>query len=239
MKRVSTGILGLDGMLGGGFLEGRIVLVKGGPGSGKTVFSIQYIMDGVKKGERGVYVTLEEPFKLIKENMRSLGWNLENLEREGLIKIIDKSALAYGIRDAGGREAHGPQIVTRLTNEIRSAVEDIKVKRLAVDPITSLAVHLPFPDQKRTEIGRLFETLRTLSCTSVVTSEILSTGDFYMEEYLADGAIVLSKIMHQFSMIKIIRIEKMRGLKHDDQPRRYEITEKGLVVYNTEPVIIE
>jgi len=61
MKRVSTGIVGLDEMLGGGFPQERVILVRGGPGSGKTIFSLQFIVEGVKRGERGIYVTLEEP----------------------------------------------------------------------------------------------------------------------------------------------------------------------------------
>src|SRR3989304_4588818 len=95
MTRVSTGITGLDEMLGGGYLENRIILVRGGPGSGKTSFSIQFIAEEAKKGVRGIYVTLEEPLNLIKANMASFGLNLEDLEKKGVLKMIDSSQLVY------------------------------------------------------------------------------------------------------------------------------------------------
>ena len=233
MERVSTGIISLDEMLGGGFPTCRIILVHGGPGSGKTIFSFQFIMRGLKEGERGVYVTLEEPLGLIKANMNALGWNLEKLENEGSLKMIDGSQLIYRT------PSNVTPIMTRFSDQIKQVVETFEAKRLAVDPITSAVIHQPFRDKKRMEIGKLFKALRELKCTSIITSEYsFAEGEFYMEEYLADGVIVLSKTLQSFKMIKTIRIEKMRGIKHDDQPRKYEITDKGLQVYHTEPVTI-
>ena len=93
--RISTGIAGLDAMLGGGFTENRIMLVRGGPGSGKTIFSLQFILEGAEKGERGVYVTFEEPLALIKANVASFGWKITDYEKNGLIKLVDESQLIY------------------------------------------------------------------------------------------------------------------------------------------------
>ncbi|MDH5770893.1 MAG: hypothetical protein OEZ25_06370 [Candidatus Bathyarchaeota archaeon] len=240
MERVSTGIIGLDEMLEGGFPTCRIILVHGGPGSGKTIFSLQFIMKGLKEGERGVYVTLEEPLDLIKANMIALGWDLEKFENEGLLKMIDGSQLIYQTASNVNKRPFGsPIIITEFSNRIKQLVETFEAKRLAVDPITSAVIHQPFRDKKRIEIGKLFKALRELKCTSIITSEYsFAEGEFYMEEYLADGVIVLSKTLQSFKMIKTIRIEKMRGIKHDDQPRKYEITDKGLQVYHTEPVTI-
>jgi len=235
MKKIPTGITGLDEMLGGGFPEGRIILVHGGPGSGKTIFSLQFIMNGLKEGEPGVYVTLEEPLGLIKANMIALGWELEKFEKEGSLRMIDGSQIVYA--EKGSRNS--APVIAEFSNQIEQVVKTFKAKRLAIDPITSAVVHQPFRDQKRIEIGRLFKTLRELKCTSIIASEYSSAeGEFYMEEYLADGVIILFKTLQNFRMIKTIRVEKMRGVKHDDQPRRYEITDKGFIVYYTEPVTI-
>jgi KaiC/GvpD/RAD55 family RecA-like ATPase len=240
MTRVSTGIVGLDEMLGGGFISNRIILVRGGPGSGKTIFSLQFIVDGVKKGERGIYVTLEEPLNLIKANMTSFGWDLEDFEKKGALKMIDGSQLAYKPSSNTGYSNSSPRLVmTYLANQIKHAVENFKAKRLAVDPITSAVIQQRFPTDKRLEILELVKTLRGMQCTSIITSEFSSPsaeGEFYVEEYLADGVIILSKTLHDFKVTKTVRIEKMRGIKHDDQPRRCEIGSNGLVVYHTEPV---
>lgn len=128
MPKISTGILGLDEMLGGGFPTGRIILVRGGPGSGKTVFSLQFILSGVKNGERGVYVTLEEPLNLIKANMLSFGWKLENLENKGSFKTVDGSQLTfitssdakYGFRGSSSR-------ITTLANQMNRWLKTLKL----------------------------------------------------------------------------------------------------------------
>ena len=242
MERVETGIVGLDEMLGGGFLPNRIILVRGGPGSGKTTFALQFMVEGVKKRERGIYVTLEEPLNLIKTNMKLFGWDLQDLETKGALKTIDGSSLAYKPSSNRTYGNSGSRLlITQLANQIKQAVENFKAKRLAVDPITSAVIHQRFPTDKRDEIIELVKTLRNIECTSIITSEFSSPsgeGEFYVEEYLADGVIILSKTLHNFKVIKTIRVEKMRGVQHDDQPRKYEIGDNGFLAYHTEPVNI-
>lgn len=240
MKVVSTGILGLDEMVGGGFLENRIILVRGGPGAGKTIFSFQFLVEGAKKGEQGIYITIEEPLNLIKLNMKAFGWDLEAFEKKGFLKLIDESGQIYkpftpNRYDRGSSKL----LITPILWKIKQEVEKLGAKRLVIDPITSAVIHQRFPADKRREISELIKALRNLKCTSIITSEVTSSavGDFYVEEYLADGAVILSKTLRDFNVIKTVRIEKMRGLKHDDQPHRYEISDKGIVVYHTEPVI--
>jgi KaiC/GvpD/RAD55 family RecA-like ATPase len=240
MERVSTGIAGLDEMLGGGFIQNRIILVRGGPGSGKTIFSLQFILDGIKKGERVIYVTLEEPLNLIKANMTLFGWDLDNYEKKGVLKTIDGSQLIYkSSTDTKYEISSSRPLITHVAGQIKQAVENFKAKRLVVDPLTSVIIHQRFPTDKRLEILELVKILREMRCTSIITSEFSSPsaeGEFYVEEYLADGVIILSKKLENFKMIKTVRVEKMRGMRHDDQPRRYEITDKGFLVYHTEPV---
>lgn len=241
MTKISTGNVGLDEMLCGGLPKGRIVLVLGGPGSGKTMLALQFIVDGAKKGEKGIYVSLEEPLNLIKENTASFGWNLEELEKKNKIRLIDGSDLAYNVPESSQEDDQKPKLMARrLASQIKEAAEKFGATRIAVDPVTSAVIHQRFPTDKRFEVLRLIKALRALPCTCMVTSEFSSSsaGEFYVEEYLADGVIVLSKTLQDFNLIKTIRIEKMRGTSHDDQPRRYDIADKGVVVYNTESVTI-
>jgi non-specific serine/threonine protein kinase len=242
MTRTSTGSTGLDEMLEGGFPENRIILVRGGPGSGKTIFSLQFIVEGARKGERGVYVTFEEPLNLIRANVASFGWEMENFEAKGVLKLIDESQLAYKPPSSTKYGGDNPiPAMKQIANQIRQITQDFKAKRLAMDPITSAIIHQRYPTDKRLEILELVRILRGMQCTSIITSEFSSPsgeGDFYVEEYLADGVIVLSKALRDFNVIKTIRIEKMRGVRHDDQPRKYEIMDTGFVVYHTEPVTV-
>jgi KaiC/GvpD/RAD55 family RecA-like ATPase len=242
MKMISSGILGLDEMVGGGFPENRIILVRGGPGAGKTVFSLQFLVEGAKKGEQGIYVTLEEPMTLIKSNMKPFGWDLEGFERRGLMKLIDESGQVYKPFTPNRYDRDSIKLlITPTLGRIKQEVEKFETKRLVIDPITSFVINRRFPTDKRLEIIELIKALRKLQCTVVITSEAVShlpEKDFFVEEYLADGAVILSKRLRGFNVIKTVRIEKMRGVKHDDQPRRYKIGDNGIEVYNTEQVII-
>jgi KaiC/GvpD/RAD55 family RecA-like ATPase len=239
MNRISTGLTGLDEMLGGGFLKNKIILIRGGPGTGKTIFSLQFIVEGAKKGEKGIYLTLEEPIDSIRMAAASVGFDLEKLEKKNTLKLIDGSQLVFKFSEEIKSNYNSPKpVISQIVNQIIIEAESFGATRLVVDPITSAIIHQRFPTDKRLEILELIKSLRKLKCTSVITSESSSPSeeDFYVEEYLADGVIILAQTLRNFVVTKTLRVEKMRGIGHDDQPRKYEITEKGLKVFASETV---
>ena len=241
MEKVSTGIKGLDEMLEGGLPKGRIILLCGGPGTGKTIFSLQFLMAAAGRGEPGVYVTLEEPLNLVKENISVFGWDLRAKEKDGLLLLLDFHGISYGEGLSGfrDREREMEESSSSILKPILAAVQTIKAKNIIIDPLTSVAIHEQRPNMKRVRIAEMLSKLRKTGCTSVLTSEVsTSGGDFYVEEFLADGVIKLEKVLQNFSLINTLRIEKMRGLDYDDQPRRYAIDNRGLTVFNTEQVRI-
>jgi KaiC/GvpD/RAD55 family RecA-like ATPase len=239
MTRISTGITGLDEMLGGGFLENKVVLIRGGPGTGKTILSLQFIAEGARKGQRGIYITLEEPLESIRKNAVAQNFDLEEFERKNLVRFIDGSELVFKFVNEAKRnyELQRPA-VSQIANQIMLEAESFKAQRLVIDPLTSAIIHQRFPTDKRIEILELMKTLRRIKCTSIITSESASPSEdeFFVEEYLADGVIILSKTLRDFVVTKTARIEKMRGTSHDDQPRKYEISEKGIKIFASETV---
>ena len=84
IKRIATGIPGLDNLIGGGFKEKSVNLVAGGPGTGKTIFALQFLLDGLKRGEAGIYITFEEKRRNIYEDVLEFGWDLEKYEKQGI-----------------------------------------------------------------------------------------------------------------------------------------------------------
>jgi KaiC/GvpD/RAD55 family RecA-like ATPase len=239
-NRVSTGVKGIDEMLKGGFIANKIILLRGGPGTGKTIFSLQFLTEGAKKGEKGLYVTLEEPVDSIRKTASNLGFNLEKYEKEHLVEIFDGSKMVYKFsEERRGTDAQRP-VIANIVDQLQILVNSSGAQRLVIDPITSAIIHQRFPTDKRLEILELMKGLRKMTCTSLVTSEAASSSedDFFVEEYLADGVVILSNSMHNFVLIKTVWIEKMRGIKHDDQPRKYEISDKGIIVFDSEPVIV-
>lgn len=236
MIRVSTGVGGLDEMLGGGLPKRRVILLCGGPGAGKTIFCLQYLAAAAERGEPGVYVTLEEPLNFIVENVDAFGWNLRKKEASNRLRLLDFYTVPYvGGSELRDRRSKGPTL--SFIREVISAVEAIEAEHVVIDPLTSIAINEQRDAVKRYKIAELFSELRKIGCTSVFTTEITSyDGNFYMEEFLADGVIRLEKTIQNFNLIKTVRIEKMRGVKFDEQPRRYVIDERGFNVYHTERV---
>lgn len=238
MKLQSTGVSGFDEMLGGGLQDGKVVLVCGGPGAGKTILIVQCMIQALKRGEPCVFATLEEPLTSIKKNMINFGWDLDEWEKKGLLKTLDLFMIpGANIVNARDRDSGDTEFFTIKT--IIDVAKTQAAKWVFIDPLTSLVIHEPRSGRKRHVIGELFESLRKLGCSAIITSEAApQEGDFYMEQFLADGVILLTKDLREYNLIKTIRIDKMRGVQFDEQPRRYTITTRGFQVFNTEPVLV-
>ncbi len=239
VNRQLTGIDGLDEMLGGGVPESSITLLCGGPGVGKTILTLQYMMTAIERGEHCVYVSLEEPIVKKSQNAKAFGWDIDKAEENDQIVTLDIYMVPHSQGVVEPIDRRRGKIQFSIENEIEMAVKRIGVKHIIIDPITSLLVHESRSGKKRHLIGQLFDTIRRLNCTAIVTSEGLpKENEFYMEQFLSDGVVLLGKDMLEFTLIKTLRIDKMRGIDFDDQPRRYVITPRGFQVFNTEPVLV-
>ncbi|MEM2226445.1 MAG: ATPase domain-containing protein [Candidatus Bathyarchaeia archaeon] len=208
VPRTRTGIEGLDSMLGGGIPSGRIVIVSGGPGAGKTTLAIQFLVNGIQRyGENGLYVSLDEPRERIFEYAEYYGWDLEEPYREGKLVMKAKALSA-------------------------------KAKRISVDPLVALTIQYPDPVQRRWAILELFKSLRETGATSIITNEVGSGQNraVLLEEYLADGVIILRSSQVDRWRVRTIEIEKMRGTMIDEQMRPYIINEKGLSVISEKDI---
>ncbi|MBN1683452.1 AAA family ATPase [Candidatus Bathyarchaeota archaeon] len=238
MNFIPTGILGLDEMLGGGFPESKITLLCGGPGTGKTVFSIQYLIKALHRGEICVYASLEEPIESMKKNTASFGWDLTGWEMKGLLITLDLFTRPE-IGSNKNRDKESDELINLSITKLLDTIKITKAKNVVIDPLTSLVIHESRSGRKRFLISELFEELRKIRCNVIVTSETSpQEGDFYMEQFLADGVILLNKDLREYNLIKTIRVDKMRGIKYDEQPRRYSITYRGFEVFNKEPVLV-
>ncbi len=247
MSRVSTGIPGLDDLTAGGFISGDIVLVTGGPGSGKTTLGLQYLYRGAMDyGEPGILVTLEESPARVIRNAWQFGWDIERLIKENKMRVIHADPIAYAhyIPDRGdGDDMHldtGSKIVETLSKHIERYVGEIEARRIFIDSITSLKISQE-QIRARFTIMELIKNLENLDCTTVLSSEInsgtLSYESFSVEEYLSEVVIRMHTFRVSGNRIRAIEVLKMRGGKHDDMLRPYAIIDTGLVVYQRETVI--
>lgn len=238
--KLSTGTPGLDAMLNGGISKGRVILVLGGPGTGKTILCAKYLYQGAKeKNERGAYVGMNEPKSRFLGEMRSIGMDFADLEKRKLFSYVDATDVRripeqakVGRIPVGGKELG----LVNLIDAVQTVVEDFSPQRIVVDSISDLIFRFSTLEERRPVVLDLVETLQSSGATCLMTSEVLSTGEERMvqpEEYLAEGVILLTAPRKG---VRSVQVLKMRGSNMDTKARPYNIGDSGLVVLSTEEV---
>lgn len=236
VERVKTGIFGLDKLLEGGFPKGRTILVSGACGTGKSIFGMQFAYNGaVEYDEPAVFVTLDERPELLREDMMRFGWDLKKLEGDGKFALFDMTATRIGIPSV---EKHSMSQmiggVDRLIQKLVQLCSQMNAKRVAIDSIASLGIQLKDEIEIRRTILKINYAMSKVGVTTVLTSEIPSGPlDVFskngVEEYAADGVIVLSYNMVQETP-RTLFIRKMRGTRHSEHIHPIEISSKGMSV---------
>jgi len=144
IERVKTGIPGLDEVLHGGIPRRNVVLLSGGPGTGKSIFGQQYLYNGLKAGENGVLVALEEHPVQIRINMSQFGWHIREYEEQHRFAIVD--AFTGGIGEAAKRERYvvrDPTDIPLLIDIVRTAVKENDAQRVVIDSVSTLYITKP------------------------------------------------------------------------------------------------
>jgi circadian clock protein KaiC len=174
----------------GGLPRARTTLIAGTSGSAKTTLAVQYLAEGIKRGETGVFVTFEEFPRDIRKNMLSLGWNIENWEREGKWAFVNASTHpGEAITEAGNYDLAG------LLVRIETAIKRVKATRVSLDSVG--AVFSQFSDHSlvRRELFRITAAMKNSGVTTVLTAERTEEyGDitrFGVEEFVVDNVIIL------------------------------------------------
>lgn len=240
--RVPTGIPGLDKMLEGGIPRGRIVMVVGGPGTGKTILCTQFLVNGINLyRDNGLFVSLEESKAHVYQAMNRFKWDLNQLEKTGQFSFVDASP----IRHSPGEVKIGKYVVGKrefsilgLRNTIEQATETAGAKRIVVDPLAALIFQYPEQYERRTAFLDLIESLTATGATCLLTMETpsLELGDIVEEEYLAHGVIAMQRKQLGKSLARVLEIRKMRMTAVDEQPRPYKIGESGITIFSDETV---
>jgi len=244
-SRTPSGVSGLDEMLGGGFPSGRVILVLGEPGAGKTILCSQYLMNGIERfKENGLLVSMEENKNHYESEMQQFGWDFANAEEQGKFSFVDASP----IRAIPGEVKIGKLTIGRQDFSLLSLFElnrnnakAINAKRVVVDPVSLLIFQYPDESQRRKALLDLVDAVTDTGATCILSSELHRIGLkgrlLQTEEYLVHGVVLMQTIAAGKTMERIIQVEKMRGTQIDPQPRPYRITSKGIEVYPRETVI--
>ncbi|MBN2250994.1 MAG: hypothetical protein JW724_02840 [Candidatus Altiarchaeota archaeon] len=235
IERVKTGVNGLDELIEGGFPKGHCILLSGAPGTGKTIFGMQYLYNGAKSGDKGLYLVFNEELEDVLLQPAVFGWDLQRYIENGKLKVIcidvkdfNIKALINEIRDEGYERVVVDSLSSILAHPI--ALEDIdisytlkdKLERLVPSPIhTSVATRLI--------VEKVITELRKQSCTSLIISELVeSVGGLSRDtisEFLVDGVITLQYVMVGIESSRNLMIRKMRATAHSENIHPIEFRE--------------
>src|SRR4051812_4700149 len=226
LAKVPTGIDGFDQITGGGLPRGRPTLVCGGPGCGKTLFGLEFLIHGAEHAEPGVFVTFEETEQDLIQNVASLGHNLPELLRRKRLAIEYVRVERSEIQETGEYDLEG--LFIRLDHALRS----IKAKRIVLDTIESLFAGLSNAGVLRAELRRLFAWLKQRRITAVITGErgtdtLTRQG---LEEYVSDCVIFLDHRINDEVSTRRLRIVKYRGSSHGTNEYPFMIDRRGIAV---------
>jgi len=232
-ERVKSGIPGLDEILHGGIPRRNVVLLSGGPGTGKSIFGQQFLYHGLTLGEPGVLVALEEHPAQIRVNMAKFGWDTRKYEEQGMFAIVD--AFTGGIGEYAKREKYVVRAVDdvhSLIDVMRAAIRDLRAKRVVIDSVTTL--YITKPAVARSVVMLLKRVLSGLGCTSILVSQVSVTERGFGGpgvEHAADGIIRLDLDEFEGELKRSLIVWKMRGTSHSMRRHPFDITDRGIVVY--------
>lgn len=227
LPKSNTGIRGLDEITAGGLPSGRPTLICGAAGSGKTLFSLEFLVHGAMQyNEPGVFVAFEEKAEELAVNVASLGYDLNQMQQDGQIRIDHVRIERSEIEETGEYNLDG------LFIRLAYAIDSIGAKRVVLDTIESLFAGLTNQAVLRAELRRLFEWLKEKKVTTIITGEqgegsLTRQG---LEEYVSDCVILLDHRVENKISTRILRIVKYRGSVHGTNEYPFLIDEEGISV---------
>ena len=227
LPKSPTGISGMDEITGGGLPKGRPTLVAGSVGCGKTLFAMEFLVNGaIQYDEPGVFMAFEENAEELAQNVASLGFDLKKLIKQKKLIIDYVRVERAEIQETGEYDLEG------LFIRLGHAIDTIGAKRVALDTVEVLFSALPNRGILRAELQRLFRWLKDRGVSAVITAE---RGDgtmtrFGLEEYVADCVILLDHRVTEQMSTRRLRIVKYRGTLHGTNEYPFLITKDGISV---------
>lgn len=249
LSKISTGIAGLDDMLKGGLIPGRSYMVSGISGSGKTTFGIQFLQQGVRQGERALLVSIDEPPQEIRENVRSLGWDVGKIrildvhpsartysKRVSLVEVAAQRAVG-SLREAKTdartealKQASPDLSVQSLQLMLRQEFLEMRYSRVVIDSLTSLKSLSETEEGVENSIVSLFRFLSEWNVTTVMLTDLPDPAVLEVESLMCGGEVRLHKLTVSSSLERCVTVEKLRGSAHDTSPRPMRILQTGIEV---------
>lgn len=228
VERVSSCVPGFDKLIEGGLEKNSITLLKGGSGSGKTIFSLQFLYQGYAQAEEsGAFISFNESKNSIFTTAKLFGWDLSQLERNGSLAFI----------------RYSPHEVERLIKEgggtLRDTIDSVSAKRVVVDSLTAYTLLFKTSYELNEGVLSFMELLKSWNCTVLVTEEEevdphrVKSGRL---GFLSDGLVHFYHPLKDRGKFRAIEVIKMRHTNHSDRMHMFRISDDGITVSGEQPI---
>jgi circadian clock protein KaiC len=222
MERVTTGIANLDEMLDGGFVPQSAILLRGAPGTGKTTFGLQYLLEGVRRGEAGLFISFEEFPQSLYRDAASVGWDLAAVEESGGLRMIFTSPKVLQ-----------QSLATPDSNIVRM-IHQFDIRRVVVDSLTHFTQVIADNHELRRAYHQIISAFRREGVTALYLGEEMRS-DYTTQErgrlsFVVDTLVMLRYLEIDSAIQRAIVILKMRSSVHDTAIHSYTIGPDGIVV---------
>ncbi len=222
IERVPTGISGLDSLIQGGFPRSSLILLAGHPGSGKTAMGGQFLYSGAASHqEKGVYVSFAEGRSPLLDFMNALGIDMATQEKLGNIRIMDMVT----VKEEG---------LSTVLQEVLDAIHSLKAQRLVIDSFSAMAQAFTREIEARIMLHTILSKIvRGMGCTTIMTCEIPWGSErvgMGIEEFIADGIILVSSFVENLAIKRRLLIVKLRGTDHSVRYHDLILSSRGVKV---------
>jgi circadian clock protein KaiC len=215
--KITSGVNGLDPLIGGGFESGTVNLISGKVGSGKSIFCLQFIWEGLDKGEKCMIFTTQDSKDSILLQAERFGWDFDEKEKDGLLTFIEME----------------PYSVSELPETISKQPGMGKIERVIIDSAGTFERFVHEPYKTRKSLYRAFKQLREMGKTVLVVSDIPEDSDTLSEtgflEYMSDSVILLNYTGSR-NHGRSLKVRKLRFSDHSDDIHSFEIGPRGLEI---------
>lgn len=231
-ERCPMGIDGLDNILNGGLPRGNTVLFTGSCGTGKTTLSLEFLVHGAMMDENSLFISVTEASQKLLTNVIPYDFFDEAQIKKGKLILVDMPVVyeRLGLTDI----EFSLEDVETLVGAIGNLVDELNIKRLVIDSITSVCYRLKTEEKIREFILRIGKALSDRGCTSLLISEISPSAERYslygVEEAIADGIVLMGNLERRGDLLRTLQVVKMRGTQHSRAKYVLDLTPAGVLL---------